>query len=140
VLASAVGVDDLWISSHQGGHRFAANVVVLPQGVQLGRVSVEEAARVVGEALDGRVPSSGYRGRTTYPPEAQAAEVAIRAASGLDGIADLRLTGIEGRRVSFRDTDGHEHVAVVETARGPVVPASCGAEPEPHAVLTARVL
>ena len=88
----------------------------------------------------GRLPSSGYRGRTTYPPEAQAAEIAIRAASGLDGIADLRLTGIEGRRVSFRDSDGHEHVAVVETARGPAVPASCGAEPEPHAVLTARVL
>jgi hypothetical protein len=139
-LASAVGVDELWISSHQGGHRFAANVVVLPQGVQLGRVSVEAAARVVGEALDGRVPSSGYRGRTTYPPEAQAAEIAVRAASGLHRIADLRLTGMEGRRVSFRDSDGHEHVAVVEHAPGPAVPASCGADPEAHAVLTARVL
>jgi hypothetical protein len=139
-LASAVGVDDLWISSHQGGHRFAANILVLPQAVHLGRVSVEGAASVVGAALDGRVPSSGYRGRTAYPREAQAAEIAIRAASGLDRIADLRLKGIEGARVSFRDADAHEHVAVVERAPGPAVPASCGAEPEAHTVLTARVL
>jgi hypothetical protein len=139
-LASAVGVEELWISSHQGGHRFAANIVVLPQAVQLGRVSVEGAARVVGEALDGRVPSSGYRGRTAYPPEAQAAEMAVRAAKGLDRIADLRLTGMEGARVSFRDCDGQEHAAVVERAPGPAVPASCGAEPEGQTILTARVL
>ena len=139
-LASAVGVDDLWISSHQGGHRFAANVLVLPQAVQLGRVSVDAAVRVVGEALDGRVPLSAYRGRTAYLPEAQAAEFAIRAASGLDRIADLRLTGIEGARVSFHDSDGTGHVAVVERAPGPAVPASCGAEPEAHTVLTARIV
>ena len=140
-LAAALGPDDLWISSHQGGHRFAANVLVLPQAVQLGRVGVDEAALVVGEALEGRVPSSGYRGRTAYPPEAQAAEIAIRAASGLDRIADLRLTGIgAAARISFRDSDGHEHVAVVERAPGPAVPASCGAEPEEQTVLTARIL
>ena len=139
-LAAALDVDDVWISSHQGGHRFAANVLILPQAVQLGRVSVDGAARVVGEALDGRVPSSGYRGRTAYPPEAQAAELAIRAASGLDRIADLRLTGVEGGRVSFRERDGTEHVAAVERAPGPAVPASCGAEPEPQTVLAARVL
>ena len=139
-LVSALGADDLWISSHQGGHRFAANVLVLPQAVQLGRVRVEEAAHVVGEALAGRVPSSGYRGRTAYPPEAQAAEIAIRAASGLDRLADLRLIGVEGDLISFRDLGGHEHVAVVERAPGPAVPASCGAEPEAQTVLTARVL
>jgi hypothetical protein len=139
-LASALGADDLWISSHQGGHRFAANVLVLPQAVQLGRVRVEEAAHVVGEALADHVPSSAYRGRTAYPPEAQAAEIAIRAASGLDRIADLRLIGVEGDLVSFRDLRGHEHVAVVERAPGPAVPASCGAEPEAQTVFTARVL
>ena len=139
-LAPAVGADDLWISSHQGGHRFAANVVVLPQGVQLGRVSVEGAARVVGEALDGRLPSSGYRGADGVSHPKRRRRARDTRSLGLVGIADLRLTGIEGRRVSFRDSDGHEHVAVVATARGPAVPASCGAEPEPHAVLTARVL
>jgi hypothetical protein len=139
-LESAVGADHLWISSHQGGHRFAANVLVLPQAVQLGRVSVEEATHVVGEALAGRVPSSAYRGRTAYPPEAQAAEIAIRAASGLDRIAEFRLIGMEGDVVSFRDLGGHVHAAVVERAPGPPVPASCGAEPEAQTVLTARVL
>ena len=31
-LASHLGEEELWISSHQGGHRFAGNVLVLPAG------------------------------------------------------------------------------------------------------------
>jgi hypothetical protein len=37
-LADRLGENELWISSHQGGHRFAANVLVLPAGLQFGRV------------------------------------------------------------------------------------------------------
>ena len=36
----------LWQSSHLGGHRFAPNVLVLPHGVQLGRIPLERAAEV----------------------------------------------------------------------------------------------
>jgi len=139
-LTRELGPDCVWISSHQGGHRFAANVVVLPHGVQLGRVPANEAAAAVAEVLAGRVPPFVYRGRTAYPPAAQAAESAVRAASGLDRIDDLRLVGSEADRVSFRDGHGHEHVALVERRAGAVVPASCGAEPEPQPVLAARVL
>ena len=42
-LADRLGEEELWISSHLGGHRFAANVVVLPSGLQFGRVTPEEA-------------------------------------------------------------------------------------------------
>jgi hypothetical protein len=139
-LAAELAADDVWISSHQGGHRFAANVLLLPQGIQLGRISATEAAAVVGEALGGRVPLARYRGRAAYPPPVQAAERAVREATRLDALDDLRLTAVEGGRVSFRDRTGGEHVALVEHGIGPTVPASCGADPEPQPLLRARVL
>ncbi len=44
---------ELWLSSHQGGHRFAANVLVLPTGIQLGRVDPENAVALTASALAG---------------------------------------------------------------------------------------
>jgi hypothetical protein len=139
-LAPGIGPEELWISSHQGGHRFAPNVLVLPQGVQLGRVSAVEASVAVASALAGVVPLVWYRGRTAYPPDVQAAERAVRESVGLEALDELRLAGVDGERVSFRAADGREHAAVVEHGVGPAVPASCGAAPEPHRVLTARVM
>ena len=43
-LAGRLGEEELWISSHLGGHRFAANVVVLPAGLQFGRVTPDRGA------------------------------------------------------------------------------------------------
>jgi hypothetical protein len=139
-LAQHLGQDELWLSSHQGGHRFAPNVLVLPTGLHLGRVGVDEAPDLVARALAGRVDLSRYRGRTAYPQDVQAAERAIRDATGLDRVGDLRLIDVDGERVRFRGPDGKRHTAVVESAVGPVVPASCGAEPEPQRILTARLL
>ena len=45
-LASRLEPDQLWISSHQGGHRFAANVLVLPAGIHLGRLMPDTAPHV----------------------------------------------------------------------------------------------
>ncbi len=87
-LREHVPPDDLWLSSHQGGHRFAANVLVLPAGIQLGRVSPDDAAEVVSDALDGRIALERYRGRTAYTAREQAAERAVResrAARAHDG-------------------------------------------------------
>jgi hypothetical protein len=139
-LASSLGPEQVWISSHQGGHRFAANVLVLPSGVQLGRISVAEAAAVVAEALAGRVELDHFRGRATYSPEVQAADLAVRRAFGLDGIDDLQLVEVDGDVVRFRDVTGRQHVAIAERRSGPVVPASCGADPEPQVAFSARVV
>ena len=130
---------DLWLSSHQGGHRFAANVLTLPAGVQLGRVDAGDAVSFTARALAGRIQLDHYRGRTCYDPSVQAAEHAIRMALGLDGVEDLRLASVEGSVVCFRDRRGNEHQAAVVETTGPVVPASCGAEPEAQRVLEARL-
>jgi hypothetical protein len=120
----------LWQSSHLGGHRFAPNVVVLPYGIQLGRIPLERAAEVVGLVTAGRIPLDLYRGRTIYPPPVQAAEIAVRSLTGADGIGDLRLLAQEDDRITFVTPAG-ELTARVEQRAGPLVPASCGAEPEP---------
>ena len=139
-LAGHVPEDDLWLSSHQGGHRFAANVLVLPSGMQLGRLDPENAVSVTQRALAGRIELDHYRGRTCYDARVQAAEHAVRRALGLDDVADLRLAAVDGSVVRFHGRDGSEHAATVEEIAGPVVPASCGAEPEAQRALRARLV
>jgi hypothetical protein len=140
VLATTCDEEDLWISSHQGGHRFAANVLVLPAGIQLGRLDPDDALPVVERALGGRIPLAHYRGRTFHEPAVQAAEHAVREVTALDAVNDLRLAAVDGSIVRFRDRNGGLHAAEVEEIEGPVVPASCGARPEAHAVWRARVV
>ena len=138
-LGASVPPEQLWLSSHQGGHRFAANVLVLPAGIQLGRVAPADAAWVVGEALAGRIALDHYRGRTAYTPREQAAEWAIRESEGLVGLNDLGLVDDDGEVVRFVDRNGREHRAVPGEAAGPIVPASCGAEPAPQRHVVARL-
>ncbi len=139
-LAEKLGDEEVWISSHQGGHRFAANVLVLPAGIQLGRVAVGNAPFLVARALAGRIDLAHYRGRTCYAPRVQAAERLVREESVLDGLADLELVAADEQAVRFRAWDGSEYTATVEEIEGPVVPASCGAEPEAQRAFAARLL
>jgi len=81
--------------SHIGGDRFAANVLALPTGVYLGRVPPERAAAVAAALREGRLELGCYRGRTSYPFDAQAAEWLVRERLGLDGVDDLVLVGHE---------------------------------------------
>ena len=138
-LAADLEPDSLWISSHQGGHRFAANVLVLPGGIQLGRVPPEDAPRVVGDALAGRIPLDHYRGRTAYSAREQAAEGVVRAATGLTSLADLALVGDDGVHVHFAGPDGRMLRARPEEITGSTVPASCGGDPSPQKQLVAKL-
>jgi hypothetical protein len=138
-LGNELAEDQLWLSSHQGGHRFAANVLVLPAGIHLGRITAAESAFVVGRALSGRIDLAHYRGRSAYPARVQAAELALRTELELDAVGDLVLVD-DGETVRFRGPDGREHAALVEERIGPSVPASCGAEPELQVGFSARVV
>jgi hypothetical protein len=129
-LASYVAPERLWQSSHLGGHRFAPNVLVLPQGVQLGRVPVERAHEVADLLAHDRIPLDLYRGRTLYGPPVQAAEIAVRSLTGYDAPGDLQLVSHEADLVRF-STPAGERTVRVEERLGPVVPVSCGADPEP---------
>ncbi len=128
-LESHVAPAQLWQSSHLGGHRFAPNVLVLPAGVQLGRVPVERASGVAELLGHGRIPLDLYRGRTIYAPPVQAAEICVREATGCDHIADLLLVSVDGTLVTFSTPAGALTAEVAEDL-GPAIPVSCDAEHE----------
>jgi hypothetical protein len=82
--------------SHLGGHRFAANVLVLPDGLCFGRLDARTAPVLVEQLDAGRLPLEHLRGRTSYEPEQQASEILVRRELGLTGLDDLRLLGVSG--------------------------------------------
>jgi len=128
----------LWRSSHQGGHRFAANVLALPEAVQLGRVLPDAAEEVARTLAERRIPLRFYRGRTLHAPEVQAADAAVRAALDLERLTDVRLVEHHGPRVVLDTPSGSVDVTV-EEREGPMLPASCGKDPEPMRVFEATV-
>jgi hypothetical protein len=88
--------------SHLGGHRFAANVLVLPDGLCFGRLDARAAVALAAELEAGRLPLDHLRGRTALDPEQQAAEILVRAELGLTRLDDLRLL----ERTTFELADG----------------------------------
>ena len=129
-LQDQLGPASLWLSSHQGGHRFAPNLLWLPEGLSLGRVHSSDAPSVVAGLRAGRLPLENLRGFVTYSAEAQAAEIAVRERFCLGQLGDVSLVASEGGRVRLATSAGVVDVEVV-TEPGPPLPASCGAEPEP---------
>jgi hypothetical protein len=124
-LGARLDGSSLWQSSHLGGHRFAANVLVLPAGVLLGRVAPEHADAVAADVAGDRIPLDHYRGRTVHAAELQAADAAVRSAFGLTGLADVRASAAGEGRVRLEIPDGVLE-ATVTAEPGPPVVESCG--------------
>ncbi|MGB9377113.1 MAG: sucrase ferredoxin [Mycobacteriales bacterium] len=83
-----------WECSHIGGDRFAANVVVLPQGLYYGHVSLELAAEVVASYDRNEVVLPLLRGRSSFPAAVQAAQQHARvrlAERRIDALMPLRV-------------------------------------------------
>jgi hypothetical protein len=95
--------DPAWIrqASHVGGDRFAANLVVLPEGLYFGRVGREGVAPLLSAYRTGRIELASYRGRSCHPFAVQAAEGHVRRTTGLAGIDDVRLLSV-GREARDR--------------------------------------
>lgn len=137
-LEAELPAEWLWQTSHVGGHRFAGNVVWLPPGVYLGRVAPEDAAEVAAAVRARRIPLAHARGRSTFPPPAQAADLELRDRLGLDGLDDVSLAGAPeplgggGFRVRLAVRGGVEHALEVRPEPAPPIVVSCGLEPEPQ--------
>lgn len=125
--------DKVWECSHVGGDRFAASVVVLPDGTYYGRVDASDAGDVVDRHLAGTVTPDRLRGSSMLPPVAQAAAVAVHERFGPGGARDVRAATIE--------TIGTGRWSVELSCDGPL-PARVVAEVEARrsspAVLTCR--
>ena len=83
-----------WECSHLGGDRFAATMLVLPEGLCYGRVDEADPVELVRLYLDGRLDDAHLRGRTSLPHAVQAAQHFAREVSGddrIDTLAPLRV-------------------------------------------------
>lgn len=126
--------DRTWETTHTGGDRFAANVVLLPHGLVLGRVPATEAVRVAERYDAGEVDPTLVRGRAGLAPAVQGAQHHARLALGehrVTALAPLSVTpdATEPAVVTVRlaAEDGPLDVTVRERWIPSATPLTCSA-------------
>lgn len=129
---AALQPDRVWEVTHTSGHRFAATAVVLPAGTLHGRLDVGAAEQILLAADRGETVLPGSRGRSTWPPAGQVAELAVRDESGemrLDALSVESVTaaGEHAWEVLVGHTDGRRwRVGVSSEETGIDRAESCG--------------
>ncbi|MFD8899721.1 MULTISPECIES: sucrase ferredoxin [Streptomyces] len=107
--------DLVWECAHVGGDRYAANVLVAPDGVYYGGLDGTSSVAVIEEHLAGRIGPEHLRGYTDLFPPQQAAVEAVLRHAGPAGRHDyavtetvregdrwqIRVTGRSARRADF---------------------------------------
>lgn len=83
--------DLVWECSHVGGDRFAANVVVLPDGVYYGNLDAASCVETVAGHLAGRIRPEHLRGYTDLFPPQQVAVAALLRRFGPAGRYDYTV-------------------------------------------------
>ena len=125
----------VWQTTHVGGHRYAPNLVCLPDGAMYGFVLPDLGSAVVTEHLAGRVSRDQLRGFSRHSPVEQAALAFAReflAEIQVDAL-DISACAADGEQVSAQIThrDGRSVTVRLRHQVGvDRVLASCGAEPK----------
>lgn len=125
VLAAA-HPDRTWETTHTGGDRFAANVVLLPHGFVLGQLPATEALEVAARYEKGEIDTRLVRGRSSLAPAAQAAQHHARLAfdePDIDVFGPRGMTQTDDGLWSVR-LDGAERGIVTVVLRELWVPSS----------------
>jgi hypothetical protein len=86
--------ENVWQTTHVGGHRFAANVVTLPHGVFYGYTAPEDVPLIVDAQRAGTVHLPRFRGRSCYEDHVQAAETFLRQRTGFQELYRFKLIEI----------------------------------------------
>lgn len=122
-----------WETTHTGGDRFAANVVLMPHGLVLGRVPATEALDIAARYEKGEVDTRHVRGRAGLAPAVQAAQHHARLAfdePALDALWPQGTTDLGSGRFAV-DLDGRERgpvrVVVQERWVASPTPLTCSA-------------
>ncbi|MFJ9586595.1 sucrase ferredoxin [Streptomyces acidicola] len=129
-LASS-GVEGVWEVTHLGGHRFSPTLLVLPSGYAYGRAEAHHVKGVLQAVREGRVVTEGCRGSSAWERPGQAAELAVRTATGEDMAGTLTVVTTKGAaprwEVTVAHADGRQwQVTVAQSASLPPRPESCG--------------
>ena len=94
-VLAATHPDRTWETTHTGGDRFAANLVLLPHALVLGEVEPAVALDVVARYGRGEVDAARMRGRAGLSPVVQGAQHHARLALGEPGVDALAPRGAE---------------------------------------------
>ena len=131
----------VWECSHLGGDRFAANVVVAPDGVYYGSLDVDSSVATIEEHLAGRISAEHLRGYTDLFPAQQTAVAAALRRFGPAGRHDLRVveTSRNGEHWRIRIMGSPPYPARIDvelsTRRGPRCRLTCRAPAMSSAVV-----
>ncbi|MEU1016138.1 sucrase ferredoxin [Streptomyces sp. NPDC005898] len=114
--------DLVWECTHVGGDRFAANVVVAPDGVYYGALDADSSVTTVAEHLAGRVHARHLRGYTDLVPAQQAAVAALLGRFGPAGRHDYTVVATTREHDRWR----------IHVAGRPPHPPACHVEVRSH--------
>lgn len=81
--------DQIWETTHIGGDRYAASLVILPHGLYYGPVDMESATAAIAAYRRGEITPGRYRGRAGQPHDLQAAQHSAMIQTGFRGIPGL---------------------------------------------------
>jgi len=125
--------ESVWECAHVGGDRFAANVVVAPDGVYYGGLDAESSITTIQEHLAGRIHAEHLRGYTNLFPSQQAAVAAVLRRFGPAGQKDYMVaeTSHHGDHWRIRITGRPPHPTILdvelEAHRTPTYQLTCRA-------------
>lgn len=111
--------DRTWEVSHLGGCRFAANLLVLPDGVMHGTLDPGNAVAVADAAVRGDVVPDRLRGRTGAGPWSGGAEAAVRRRLGRSRLDDVFATATTEHPDTVDGEDGPEAAGADVLVRTP---------------------
>ena len=123
--------ENLWRTSHLGGHRFAPTFLVLPQGTVWGFADADLVTRVVHQAGDFADAAGSYRGCPGLDgPQVQALEVEVLRRVGWSLLETERTGSFDGTHAQLTWQEGGQTVAWTGEVRpGRTIPAPGCMEP-----------
>ncbi len=131
--AAAIGAaypELTWECSHLGGDRFAATMLILPEGLCYGRIDETDSPTLVRLYVEGRLVNAYLRGRTSLPHAVQAAQYFAREAfrdDRIEAFAPLQVESIAGTtRTVLQSISGSVEVVVREHLSEPLL-SQCSA-------------
>lgn len=110
--------ESVWMTSHIGGHRFAATGVFLPEGQCYGRIDPAVATQLVDAHQAGDLLLDYHRGWSAYDEPVQAADFYLRQQLGITRRDAVRIVGVEAKgaarwRVTAEVAGSTHHLDIV---------------------------